>query len=85
MRNDLTCLILAGMFALPFWKLIKSGLADDICILIAIEIKSKYNWANIKLTSSKEDLIFKKMLLLIISYLTESEAAVKVNIHMLIN
>lgn len=82
MRNDLAALILAGIVALPSWKLIRSGLADDIAtLLVATEIGSENTWiSNVKFGTSNEDLLFKKILLLIVSHLAQSEAAVKVNI-----
>ena len=82
MRNDLAALILAGIVALPSWKLIRSGLADDIAILVgATNIGSENTWtSNIKFTTSNEDLLFKKILLLLVAQLAQSEAAVQVNI-----
>ena len=82
MRNDIAALILAGIVTLPSWKLLRTGLTDDIAILVvATEFGAENTWvSNVKFNTSNEDLMFKKILLLIICHLAESEAAVKVNI-----
>ncbi|XP_033222568.1 cilia- and flagella-associated protein 69-like [Belonocnema kinseyi] len=86
MRNDLAALILAGIVALPSWKLIRSGLTDDIAVLVvATEIGSEDTWlSNVKFGTSNENLLFKKILLLIVAHLAQSEAAVQIMISRLV-
>ncbi|XP_066601002.1 cilia- and flagella-associated protein 69-like [Prorops nasuta] len=75
-RNEIAVTILAGQIAIPKWDLVTCGLADDIAILFnATEFRSPETWASeIRLDSSNEDLTFKKILVILLSYLAKIDA-----------
>ncbi|KAK0094708.1 hypothetical protein PV326_010229 [Microctonus aethiopoides] len=66
MRNDLAAIILGGIVALPSWRLVNCGIAEDI-IAAAVEAAES---EEIKLTN--DDFIFIKTLFSILCYFSES-------------
>jgi len=72
-RNDITALILAGIVALPSWDLVSSGIAEDVVYLLsAIESGTTKIWTeDVKFSDNDENLLFKKILLMIIAHLAD--------------
>lgn len=80
-RNDIAALILAGIVALSSWDLVSSGIAEDIVnLLSAIEYGSIKIWTeNVTFSDNDEDLFFKKILLMIIAHLADTDIYIFVN------
>ncbi|XP_046742513.1 cilia- and flagella-associated protein 69-like [Diprion similis] len=80
LRNDLAAIMLAVLTTLPDWKFVQSGLAEDLVILaVATEFGTENTWASsVRLGNSNEDFRFKKILTLIMCYLSKIGASVEI-------
>ncbi|KAK0167140.1 hypothetical protein PV327_004576 [Microctonus hyperodae] len=66
MRNDLAAIILGGIVALPSWRLVNCGIAEDIIAAAVVAVESEET----ELTNN--DFIFIKTLFSILCYFSES-------------
>ncbi|XP_046593942.1 cilia- and flagella-associated protein 69-like [Neodiprion lecontei] len=80
LRNDLAAIMLAILATLPDWKFVQSGLAEDLVILaVATEFGTENTWASgVRFGNSNEDFRFKKILILIMCYLSKIGASVEI-------
>ncbi|KAK2581585.1 hypothetical protein KPH14_002093 [Odynerus spinipes] len=82
-RNEMAMLVLVLLQLFPPWIIISSGIADDVfCFLNGCVSETIHVWSNdIKFVGSKENLVFVKILLLIVSNLTEVDACIPIMIE----
>ncbi|XP_012288237.1 uncharacterized protein LOC105703988 [Orussus abietinus] len=83
LRNDVAALILAGLVAFPSWHVVRVGLAEDLIILsVATELGTKGTWAEgVIFRSTREDLAFKKILLVTVCFLLQKQVAIGIMIE----